>query len=86
MKSIWKYKLEITDEQSIEMPKGSKVLSVGVQDGVPVIWAEVDLLSFCTEKRVILIFGTGNPIDGTSHTFVGTFQLLGFVGHVFVRS
>jgi hypothetical protein len=83
MKTIWKYKLNIVSDQRISMPVASEILTVQVQDEDPYLWALVDMDSL-TEFRDIEIFGTGHPIDSI-HTrkYIGTFQLNGFVGHVF---
>lgn len=42
MKKIYKYRIEVTDDQNIEMPVGAKILTVQTQNGVPCIWAMVD--------------------------------------------
>jgi hypothetical protein len=88
MLTIWKFELDVTDEQYIEMPNYSKVLSVQVQYDKPCIWVLVNTSEPKTFK-LIRLFGTGQPINETlikDMSFVGTFQLDGgeFVGHVFV--
>lgn len=84
MTQIWKYPLEVTDDQYISAPMGAKPLSVDVQHGTPCIWAEVDPGATSDSIRV-RIFGTGHNISGSGLQFVGTFQLHGgsFVGHVY---
>ena len=94
MKTIWKFPLELIDEQDVMMPKGAKILSVHVQVSIDVseaheivcLWALVDP-DAKLQKRVIEIFGTGNPIDvpGVTHKFIGTVQMRGgsLVWHVF---
>jgi len=42
MNSIWKYPLQVTDAQTIDVPEGSEALSVQVQNGTPCLWARVD--------------------------------------------
>ena len=75
MKVVWKYKLEIDDEVIILMPKGTKVLTVQVQDGAPCIWAAVDP-NEKKEMRKFRIAGTGHPIDDTTvGGYIGTVQL-----------
>jgi hypothetical protein len=86
MKTIWKFKLQTTDEQQILMPKGSEILTVQIQDGEPCIWAMINEPNAEAEKRYIEVFGTGNPI--LSHgprKYIGTYQLRGgaLVFHVF---
>ena len=93
MTTVYKYELAIGDDQGISMPFDAQVLTVQVQNGVPVLWAKVDVaenpLSRLEEKRYIVIVGTGNPISARWKylSYIGTFQLSlpggMFVGHVF---
>lgn len=85
---IWKFPLEVTDVQDIEIPLGSILLSVQTQSEIPCLWA----LIYNTEsdKEVIRLrtITTGNPIsdeDFDPRDFLGTYQLAGgsFVAHVF---
>jgi len=84
MSRIWKYELAITDEQTLEMPRGAKVLSVANQGGKLCLWAEVDQ----SERIVVrhfLIVGTGHQIteDFELRKFVGSVLIDPFVWHVF---
>ena len=82
---IWKYKLEITGLQKIEMPKGSEVLSVDNQNGRLCLWAKGDI-NKPKEVRHFEIFGTGDlmpSLINLKHTFIGTVQIPPFVWHVF---
>jgi len=83
MKTIWKYPLDITDAQVLDIPMYSEPLSVGSQDGKLVLWVLVDPdndLRPCT----IWIRGTGHDAMGLNRRhFVGTAQMDGFVWHVF---
>lgn len=86
MKTIWKYKLETTDEQQILMPVAAEILTVQIQDGEPHLWVMVDDSTIEKEKRYIEIFGTGNPIISNGpRKYIGTYQLRGgaLVFHVF---
>lgn len=87
MKIIYKYSLEITDEQIIRMPKDSKILCVQNQNGVPCIWALIDL-----DKKessiTILLKGTGRPFeDVTDKDYIGTTQDMygALIWHWFVK-
>lgn len=81
MKTIYKYPIEITDEQTFPMPVGAKILTVQVQNGNPFIWAMVNPES-PTEQVSIRIYGTGHPISGRSNLeYVGTFQSM-YGGHL----
>lgn len=84
---IFKFPLEITDKQNIQIPKGSEILTVQTQDGMPCLWALVDQKRE-TEPRNIEIYGTGHPVLsdlGTSRKYIATFQMRGgsLVFHVF---
>lgn len=88
MKKIFKYVLEITDEQTIQMPVGAKVLSVQNQEGKPCLWALVDPEQTSKESINVAMFGTGNPIEDwqlKGFSFLGTIQINWLVLHVFVR-
>ena len=77
MKTIFKYPLEVTDDQEIEVPECFNPLSVQVQRGSPCLWAEVDPGCPRTIKRQILIVGTGHPLpdDHDVWDYIGTFQM-----------
>jgi hypothetical protein len=42
VKVIYKYTLEVTDEQEVKMPANAQILCVQVQHGRPTLWALVD--------------------------------------------
>nr|DAQ92116.1 MAG TPA: hypothetical protein [Caudoviricetes sp.] len=53
---IYKYQIENTPEQSIMLPKGAKILSVGTQNGRDVsMWAAVNPNNELEERRLIVI-------------------------------
>ena len=87
--TIFKYPIEIANFPRIEMPKGAKILSVGVQDNKPYIWAMVNE-SNKWEERIFRLMGTGHLLYAKEKDlhFIGTFQLKErdgsiFVGHLF---
>jgi len=84
MKRIFKFPLQITDIQKINMPKDSTILTVQVQKGTPCLWALVDTDKEA-EERFIRIIGTGHPVPENILRYIGTFQVLEgtFIGHVF---
>lgn len=86
MPTIWKFPLDVTDTQEIDMPSGVSILTVMVQGGVPCLWALVDP-DKPTMPRTIAIYGTGHEVtaDLTVAKYVGSFMLVGgdFVGHVY---
>lgn len=80
---IFKYPLRETDVQEVAMPQCSRLLSVGQQDGVPVLWALVNTDFPQTERRIRII-GTGNRISSVLGPFIGTVQMdSGPVWHLF---
>lgn len=85
MKKIFKYPIQITDEQVVMMPAGAKILTVQNQKEIPCIWAIVDPAA-SLEKVKIRVHGTGHDIkDSERLEYIGTFQILcgGLVFHVF---
>jgi hypothetical protein len=92
---IWKWTLEVTDRQQLQIPGGAKLLTVQVQHGLPQLWALVDEKAPLI-NRTIATYGTGNPIpdlpvlsvglpEGYPGEYVGTYQFGGgaLVFHVF---
>lgn len=84
---IYKYKIETTDTQVVELPIGSEILTIQTQNGSPCLWAMVNEKEDSTERRTIDIFGTGHNIDSTLRRYIGTYQLHdgGLVFHCFER-
>ncbi len=82
-KTIWKYELQMKDQQTIEMPKGAELLSVQVQFGIPVLWALVNPDAELVSRR-IGTHGTGHSIQHGGR-FIGTYQVCNgeLVFHVF---
>ena len=74
---IWKWNLSITDNQTLKMPVGAKILSAQVQRGNYCLWALCDdSKGVLSENREIAIYGTGNPIPDNPGKYISTFQLL----------
>ena len=82
--NIWKYPLEVVPQQILEMPFGSKILTVQVQQEIPCIWALVNPEIYL-DNREIRIVGTGHKFDDPLFKYIGTFQQLdgSLVWHVF---
>lgn len=76
-KTTWKFQLETTDMQVVEMPADAEILCIQAQFEAPCIWA---LVSPDAPKApfVFEIFGTGHPVpeDG-NREYIGTYQLSG---------
>lgn len=80
MKHILKYPVRIEDEFAIEMPSGSTLLSVQIQNGVPQLWALVEV-GAPMARRKLAIRGTGHDLTFSAEAwpakYVGTFQMQG---------
>ncbi|MCD8178085.1 MAG: hypothetical protein LUE98_11935 [Tannerellaceae bacterium] len=84
MKTIHKFPLVVTEEQTISLPKGAVLLSSQIQNGVPILWAEVDTNA---EKHAVTVkmFGTGCEIPEDEWLlFCGSFQINGYVWHAYL--
>jgi hypothetical protein len=80
--TIWKFPIEITDEQVIEVPKVNRPLDVQIQSGTPCIWMAVDPDSPRIQVKA-RVFGTGHPGVTPDMDYIGTFQFGPLVFHVF---
>lgn len=75
--TIWKFELETTDIQRIEMPVGAEILCIQTQFEKPCIWALI-VQKDLVQKRTFEIFGTGHPIpENAKRKYVGSYQLSG---------
>jgi hypothetical protein len=73
--TIWKFELTTTDYQVIEMPAGSRILTIQTQYGKPCLWAQVDT-GQPRQNVEIRIYGTGHPIDPLLNLrYLGTYQI-----------
>jgi hypothetical protein len=83
------YKFEIQPEHTLRLPKGSGILSVGVQGDKMFLWALVDPRNeVVSEERRIEVYGTGHEIPNPGDLeFIGTLIMYGgfLVFHVFER-
>lgn len=88
MNKIFKYPVRIQDEFSIEMPCGSSILSVQIQNGAPQLWALVEVGAPLV-RRKLAIRGTGHDAtfrdEQRTARYVDTFQMQGgsLVWHLF---
>jgi len=87
MKRVYKYPIDITDNQYVAMPKNAQILTAQVQNGKPCLWALVDP-NAKIEERTIRIAGTGHSIsdeEACRLVYVATLQMHNgsLVFHVF---
>ncbi len=82
LREIWKF--AITNNCTIEMPKGAQVVSANIQSGKVCIWALVDATAI-KEKRKFIILATGQNIPESKNTYIKTIfsENAEFVFHVF---
>lgn len=74
-KKIFKYQLENTDIQQVEIPIGAEILCIQNQNEKPCIWALVNPENNKT-KRYFEIFGTGHNVpENGNRKYIGTYQL-----------
>ena len=88
MNTIYKYPIKLSTHQTVEMPKGSRILSVADQNGTICIWAQVTREETIMESRTIEIAGTGDVYptnDSATRCFLGTVVIDPFVYHVFEK-
>lgn len=83
MRTVYKYPITVTDQQTIMLPSGYKIVHVG-RDAYqrPAIWAEVSTDE--PEFPVIVnLIGTGRQIPGGT-IYRGSFNERIFVWHVYI--
>lgn len=83
MKTIWKFQLGLTANQTLMMPKDAKILCAQTQNDIPQLWALVESDN-TEEERFIEIYGTGHKVL-EKRKYISTIQLEGgsFIYHVF---
>jgi hypothetical protein len=88
MRTIYKYEIETTDTQELNLPYGAEILCVQVQNGKPCIWALIDTEQNLIDEHTIITVGTGHRLGYTfsKANYLGTYQLQGgaLVFHVFI--
>ena len=89
MKTVWKCEipLQVRGDQgelgafTLVLPQ-AYALSVGLQDGLPMMWLEVNS-NTAPQPHDFFLAGTGKPVPDMPRRFVGTYQMGWFVGHVY---
>lgn len=84
MQTIWKFPLEIADEQTVSMPAGAEPLFAGMQGGTPCVWAAVDTEAAKEPVRFFVI-GTGNPMPDDAVLYIGSVFDRSFVWHIYTE-
>jgi hypothetical protein len=81
MKTIYKYPLNSQD-CTLQLPKGAKLLTVQLQNQIENLWALVDPHTSELEERHICIVGTGWEVEDNME-YITTYMDGYFVWHVF---
>ena len=85
MKTIHKYTLTLTDEQTYHLPEGFVPLSVQLQRGEVCLWILVDPKANRFPVQIQII-GTGHLFEpDEAGEYLGTVQQGDFVWHVFAK-
>lgn len=88
-KTIYKYLLDVTDRQTIMLPKGYKVLSIQPQKDALRLWAKIDTNIQEESPLDIIIIGTGRPLpdDIDIYDHFTTIEMCGgnLVWHIFIK-
>lgn len=91
MNVIYKYCIDV-GENKVNIPLGSKFLSVKMQRDVITMWFLVDVDKcdspiYPNEIREFLVVGTGHPFKSEDLTYLGTVLSTNdtFVWHIFER-
>ena len=89
MRTVYKYPLQLTDKQEIELPEHAAILHVGEQNGELCVWVLVNTENG-KEPWVFYVCGTGHELRDRIETlhpavYVGTVQMQNapLVWHVF---
>lgn len=87
VKTIYRYPVQITDQQTIALPAGAEVLSVQHRQDTTHqvdLWALCDPEAALQDRRFVMI-GTGHAVPEQPLNFLATVQVLGGaqVYHVF---
>ena len=84
MKKIFKYPIEITDEQALILPLGAKILSAIVQRDELVVYALVEPIVEFKKHVEIRIVGTGHDVtfDLQKFKFLNTISTLGWEAYL----
>ena len=83
MKTIWKFSLELTDNQIVSMPVNAEILTAQMQRSQICLWVTLETNNTEMYEHVIEIFGTGNPIPLNVRKYIASVQDGSVVWHIF---
>lgn len=86
METVYKYRLDMTRNQTLHLPIGARPIHVGLDPSkVPSIWCIVDREQKVEYPAKIATVGTGHPIPENVFRYIGSFvEDDMFVWHVFL--
>ena len=89
MYKVFKYLLELADEQIIALPEDAEPLKVMVQNNVPYLWVRLKTTGDCpTVPWTFITHGTGHPIYNSEDLmYIDSYMIENgaLVFHVFTR-
>jgi hypothetical protein len=86
MRKVWKYEMPDQREFTLDMPDADIcLLHVAVQNGKPVLWAEVETEANKRPQHFLRV-GTGGCTIPLTATYVGTYFQGPFVWHLYHNS
>lgn len=84
MKKIYKYQLQIVEEQIVKMPGRPLLFKVGLDPGGDLcVWVLVNPEAVM-RSQTIFVVGTGAVVPGDAQLWLGTVQRGAFMWHVFI--
>lgn len=81
MKHIYKYPLQNTAQQLVDMPFDAEILDAQMQGNILTLWVLRSISS--STKRIINVFMTGEAVNEEMGEHIATVQHKGLVLHVF---
>lgn len=84
---IYKYILEVSEQQTLTIPRNSKLLLIAVQDGRICAWLEVQEEESLNPDFAwtVYIVGTGRQVPHEATQHIGTVQMGPYVWHLYTR-
>ena len=82
MKTVYKYPLDITDEQTVWLPKDAEILKIADQQDRLCLWALVEK-DAPTYQKIIRVHGTGHNVADEGLKHLDTVLMGSLVWHVF---
>jgi hypothetical protein len=85
MNKIWKFPLKLDQREIVYMPDGAKILTVVIQNDMPVLYAQVNPEA-PARARIIRTVTTGDEFNSLGCTYIGTIQAgspTWFIAHIF---